>query len=108
MKILLHSQQLFQIMELKKKKKPSPKKTHQGYVITDEVICYCPGKNVTSMAQNFASEFTILVWKCWMDFKKEHASKKKNSNTIQIPEKDYLVLGNFRWNGFDIKLNWKI
>ena len=60
MKILLHSQPLFQIMELKKKK-TSPKKTHQGYVITDEITCYYPGKNVTSMAQNFASEFTILV-----------------------------------------------
>ena len=93
MKILLHSQQLFQIMELKKKKKTnSPKKTPQGYVITDEVTCSCPGKNVTSMAQNFASEFTILVWKSWMDFKKEHASKKKKSNTTQISEKDYLVI----------------
>ena len=108
MKILLHSQPLFQIMELKKKKKTSPKKTHQGYVITDEITCYYPGKNVTSMAQNFASEFTILVWKSWMDFKKEHASKKKKSNTTQISEKDYLVIGNFKWNGFDIKLNWKI
>lgn len=49
MKILLHSQQLFQIMELKKKKN-SPKKTPQGYVITDEVTCCCPGKNVTGMA----------------------------------------------------------
>ena len=43
-----------------------------------------------------------------MDFKKEHASKKKKSNTTQISEKDYLVIGNFKWNGFDIKLNWKI
>lgn len=34
--------------------------------------------NMTSMAQG-TSEFTILVWKCWMDFKKGHASKRKTA-----------------------------
>lgn len=37
---------------------------------------------------------------------KEHASKNK-SNTIQIFEKDYLVIGNFKWNSIDIKVNCK-
>lgn len=33
--------------------------------------------------------------------------KRKTINTIQIFEKDYLVIGNFKWNSLDIKANCK-
>lgn len=67
-----------------------------------------PGKSIKNMNQNVAFKWTILIWRSWVDLRKEKCvPKQKNSSTIQIPGKDYPVMGNFKWNNLNIQVNCK-